>query len=75
VPQGIHLADISIAEIISFGVLLNQIDLISVQAAEQAQIANYIEDTPEGYQSFLGERGIRLSGDPAAADRHRTGAL
>ena len=32
------------------------------QAASQAQIASFIESSPEGYASFVGERGIRLSG-------------
>ncbi len=32
------------------------------QAARQAQIADFIESNPEGYQAFVGERGIRLSG-------------
>jgi len=63
VPQSIFLADCSIAENIAFGVPKRQIDLERVrQAAEQAQIASFIEGSPEGYDSFVGERGIRLSG-------------
>jgi ABC-type multidrug transport system fused ATPase/permease subunit len=63
VPQSIYLADSSIAENIAFGVPRQQIDMERVKrAAEQAQIANFIEGSPEGYQSFVGERGIRLSG-------------
>ncbi len=63
VPQSIYLADSSIAENIAFGVPKGQIDLERLrQAAEQAQIASFIESRPEGYQSFVGERGIRLSG-------------
>ncbi len=63
VPQSIYLADSSIAENIAFGVPKAQIDLERVrQAAEQAQIASFIQASPEGYQSFVGERGIRLSG-------------
>ncbi len=63
VPQSIYLADSSIAENIAFGVRRQQIDLARVkQAAEQAQIASFIEASPEGYGSFVGERGIRLSG-------------
>jgi ATP-binding cassette subfamily B protein len=63
VPQSIYLADSSIAENIAFGVPRQQIDLARVkQAAAQAQIASFIETRPEGYGSFVGERGIRLSG-------------
>ena len=32
------------------------------KSAEQAQIAELIEEWKEGYQTFVGERGIRLSG-------------
>jgi ABC-type multidrug transport system fused ATPase/permease subunit len=63
VPQSIYLADSSIAENIAFGVSRQSIDLARVKrAAEQAQIAGFIESSPEGYASFVGERGIRLSG-------------
>ena len=63
VPQSIYLADSSIAENIAFGVPFGEIDMNRViRAAEQAQIASFIEDIPEGYRSFVGERGIRLSG-------------
>jgi len=63
VPQSIYLADSSIAENIAFGVPRQAIDLARVkQAAEQAQIASFIESSPGGYASFVGERGIRLSG-------------
>ena len=63
VPQSIYLADSSIAENIAFGLPRDQIDMERVrQAAEQAQIAGFIESSPDGYDSFVGERGIRLSG-------------
>ncbi len=63
VPQSIYLADSSIAENIAFGVPRQAIDLARVkQAAEHAQIAGFIESIPEGYATFVGERGIRLSG-------------
>ena len=63
VPQNIYLADCSIAENIAFGVPFERINFERVKlAAEQAQIANFIESSPEGYQTFVGERGIRLSG-------------
>ena len=63
VPQSIYLADASMAENIAFGVAPQDIDLDRVkQAARQAQIANFIESNPNGYQASVGERGIRLSG-------------
>ena len=63
VPQSIYLADATLAENIAFGVPRKAIDLDRVQqAARQAQIADFIESSPEGYQAYVGERGIRLSG-------------
>ncbi len=63
VPQSIYLADTTLAENIAFGVPPDTIDMDRVQqAARQAQIADFIESSPEGYQAYVGERGIRLSG-------------
>jgi ABC-type bacteriocin/lantibiotic exporter with double-glycine peptidase domain len=63
VPQAIFLADASFAENIAFGVPVEQIDMERVrQAAQQAQIAQFIESFPEGYTDMVGERGVRLSG-------------
>ena len=63
VPQNIYLADSSIAENIAFGVPVSSIDMERVKrASQQAQISSFIESCPEGYASFVGERGVRLSG-------------
>lgn len=63
VPQTIYLADASIAENIAFGVSQSAIDYDRVrEAAEQAQIAEFIEGRRGGYASLVGERGVRLSG-------------
>jgi ATP-binding cassette subfamily B protein len=63
VPQAIFLADSSIEENIAFGQQKNKIDHERVRrAASQAQIADIIETWPNGYQTIVGERGIRLSG-------------
>jgi ABC-type multidrug transport system fused ATPase/permease subunit len=63
VPQSIFLADTSLAENIAFGIPRSAIDMVRVkQAARQAQIADFIEARPEGYDAWVGERGIRLSG-------------
>jgi ABC-type bacteriocin/lantibiotic exporter with double-glycine peptidase domain len=63
VPQEIFLADISIAENIAFGVPTERIDLYRVkQVSQQAQIAQVIESWSNGYDTLVGERGVRLSG-------------
>lgn len=63
VPQAIFLADASFAENIAFGIPVEQINLERVrQAAQRAQISEFIESSPEGYAAMVGERGVRLSG-------------
>ena len=63
VPQAIYLSDTSIAENIAFGVPPELIDLRRVkQAAHQAQISQTIEGLRDGYDTIVGERGVRLSG-------------
>jgi ABC-type multidrug transport system fused ATPase/permease subunit len=63
VPQAIYLSDTSIAENIAFGVPVELIDLQRVkQAAKQAQISHTIESWRNGYDTLVGERGVRLSG-------------
>lgn len=63
VPQSIFLADTSVLENIAFGVPVDQIDFEKVRrAAEKAQIAKTIETWPDGYDTIVGERGVRLSG-------------
>ena len=63
VPQDIFLADSSIAENIAFGMHKSQIDLERVRvAARKAQIENLIDSWTEGYDTVVGERGVRLSG-------------
>lgn len=63
VPQSIYLADATVAENIAFGIPPDKIHMDRVRkAARQAQISDFIESSPEGYQAYVGERGIRLSG-------------
>lgn len=63
VPQSIFLVDATIAENIAFGVPAEQIDYQRVEwAAHQAQIATTIESWEKGYNTNVGERGIKLSG-------------
>jgi ATP-binding cassette subfamily B protein len=63
VPQAVYLSDTSIAENIAFGVPVEMIDRQRVkQVAEQAQIGQTIETWSKGYDTLVGERGVRLSG-------------
>jgi ABC-type multidrug transport system fused ATPase/permease subunit len=63
VPQNIYLTDASFAANIAFGIPLDQInhDLVR-HVAHEAQISNFIESSPYGYDTVVGERGVRLSG-------------
>ena len=64
VPQHIFLADDSVASNIAFGVAQEDIDMAAVERA--ARIANLhdfvVSQLPNGYQTAVGERGVRLSG-------------
>lgn len=62
VPQSIFLLDASFEDNIVFG-SENNIDYNQLKiAAEQAQIADFIESLPHGYKTTVGERGMQLSG-------------
>lgn len=64
VPQQIYLSDDTIARNIAFGVEGDEIDMHAVEnAARTARIHEFImSELPLGYQTIVGERGIRLSG-------------
>jgi ABC-type bacteriocin/lantibiotic exporter with double-glycine peptidase domain len=64
VPQHIYLADASVAENIAFGVAHKDIDMVAVErAARAAQIHDFVVDElKDGYDTAIGDRGIRLSG-------------
>lgn len=63
VPQSIFLTDATIAENIAFGIPKEKIDIQRVEkAAEQAQLASFVEGLPQRYETTVGERGVRLSG-------------
>jgi ATP-binding cassette, subfamily B, bacterial PglK len=63
VPQNIYLSDSTIEENIAFGVPKENISFQQVKkAAKQAKIAELIESWDDGYQTFVGEQGVRLSG-------------
>lgn len=64
VPQQIYLIDDSITANIAFGIQADQIDEAAIKSA--AKIANLhtfvTNELPQGYDTIIGERGIRLSG-------------
>jgi len=64
VPQDIFLTDSTVAENIALGVPPEQIDHEQVErCARMAQVHDFIvNDMPQGYNTEVGERGVRLSG-------------
>lgn len=64
VPQDIFLTDAPVSENIALGVPPEAIDIERVRkAARVARIDHFVEnELPEGYQTHIGERGVRLSG-------------
>ena len=61
VAQDVHLFGISVAENIRYG-RLEATDSEIISAAKAANADQFIHDLPEGYDSLVGERGIKLSG-------------
>ncbi len=63
VPQTIFLSDGTIAQNIAFGISPEKIDMNAViQAATIANLHEFVETLPDGYDTIVGERGVRLSG-------------
>ncbi|SDX03448.1 ABC-type multidrug transport system, ATPase and permease component [Ruegeria halocynthiae] len=64
VPQDIYLSDDTIARNIAFGIPPEKIDPQAVeQAARAAALHDFVtNELPMGYQTNVGERGVRLSG-------------
>ncbi|WP_228856785.1 ABC transporter ATP-binding protein [Desulfomarina profundi] len=64
VPQNIFLCDDTVINNIALGVTPENIDFSSVEkAACLADIHDFImQELPEGYNTVIGERGVRLSG-------------
>lgn len=61
VPQEIHLFGTSIKENILYG-KLDATDEEVIQAAKDANAHEFILETENGYDSLIGERGVKLSG-------------
>lgn len=63
VPQSIFLSDSTIKENIAFGVDAQLIDNKKIlEAANLANIMDFVSSLPDGLDTFVGERGIQLSG-------------
>jgi ABC-type multidrug transport system fused ATPase/permease subunit len=64
VPQTIYLSDDTMAKNIAFGIPEAEIDPKAVErAARTANLHDFVvNELPKGYDSVIGERGIRLSG-------------
>ncbi|HEU5208744.1 MAG TPA: ABC transporter ATP-binding protein [Longimicrobiales bacterium] len=63
VPQHIFLTDDSVARNIAFGVPDAEIDLAAVErAARIANIDEFVSSLASGYDTVVGDRGVRLSG-------------
>ena len=69
-PQQIYLSDTSISSNIAFGIDPKNIDLKQIESvAKTANLHDFIKKLPEGYNTIIGERGVRLSG----GERQRIG--
>jgi len=63
VPQSIFLIDDSLRRNIAFGIPENDVDDAAVwRAIRAAQLEDYIAELPEGLETVVGERGVRISG-------------
>lgn len=63
IPQIIYLSDDTIRNNIAFGVKETEISEEAVQeAAKKAQLTEFINELPEGFDTLVGDRGVRLSG-------------
>lgn len=63
IPQVIYLMDDTIRANVAFGVPEDQIDDERVwQALKEAQLDEFVREQPEGLNSEVGDRGVRISG-------------
>ncbi|MFR5191319.1 MAG: ATP-binding cassette domain-containing protein, partial [Lachnospiraceae bacterium] len=62
IPQSIYLVDEPIRNNIAFGIAEEEIDDKRIwQVLEEAQLKEFIETLPEGLDTAIGDRGVRLS--------------
>ncbi|MCQ2521824.1 MAG: ABC transporter ATP-binding protein/permease [Lachnospiraceae bacterium] len=63
IPQTIFMIDDTIRKNIAFGIPEEEIDDARVwEVAKEAQLDEFIKSLPEGMETGIGERGIRISG-------------
>ena len=63
VPQFIFIVDDTIASNIALGLPSDEIDRAALErAARDAELHDFILSLPEGYETMVGENGVRLSG-------------
>lgn len=63
IPQSIYLIDESIRDNIAFGIDADQIDDQRIwEVLEEAQLKEFVEELPEGLETTIGDRGVRISG-------------
>ncbi len=63
VPQRIFLTNDTILSNIAFGKEIHEIDFDKLyECCKVANILKFIENLPEGFNTYVGERGVRVSG-------------
>lgn len=63
IPQSIYLVDEPVRNNIAFGIADDEIDDARIwDALEEAQLADFIRGLPEGLDTAIGDRGVRISG-------------
>ncbi len=70
VPQEIFLVDDTVTANIAFGIPLEDVDQQAVEeAAKASELHAFVSALPDGYDTLVGERGVRFSG----GERQRLG--
>lgn len=63
IPQSIYMLDDTIRNNIAFGVMEDEIDDTRIwEVLSEAQLKEFVESLPEGLDTQIGERGVRISG-------------
>lgn len=63
VPQAVFLSATSIKENVAFGEEESEIDIERVrEALERAELLDFVDNLPDGIETYVGDRGVQLSG-------------